>query len=103
MTAKCVNPACGTPFRYLRGGKLFLVDSPTTIEDLPQIGSMSNTARFSEFFWLCEQCCHSLRIVVEKSGEIMLVGPSQRLAIAGRKPPRPDRALASAAPESRLA
>ena len=58
---------------------------------------MSNTAQIAEFFWLCEQCCQFLTIVVEKSGEIMLLGDSQRLPISGRKPPRPDPALAPAA------
>ena len=28
MIAKCANPDCNVAFRYLRGGKLFLLDIP---------------------------------------------------------------------------
>jgi hypothetical protein len=83
MTAKCVNPACATPFRYLRGRRLFLVDSPTDPAALVNLGAMTSAAHFSEFFWLCENCCQSMHVVVEKSGEVILLAGS-----ASAYPPR---------------
>ena len=81
MVATCVNPACATPFRYLRGGRLFLVNLPADPGDLSRLGAMTNAAQFSEFFWLCEHCCLTMRIVVDKSGEAILLKGSERQAI----------------------
>ena len=103
MTAKCVNPACGAPFRYLRGGKLFLVDSLAISQDVSRISSMSNIPRTSEFFWLCEKCCNSMRVVVEKSGEVVLVGGSERQRIVARKRPQAQREPAAVSGESNVA
>jgi hypothetical protein len=75
MVTHCVNPACDTPFRYLRGGRLFLVDSPA----LPggNHHSRPNPFRVSEFFWLCEECSESMRIILDKSGDVVLVAGEQ--------------------------
>jgi hypothetical protein len=102
MTTKCVNPACSAPFRYLRGGKLFLVDSPAMVQDVSRISSMSNMPHTSEFFWLCEKCCRSMRFALEKSGDVVLVGRSERQRITLRKSAQADRALVLVSGESNL-
>ena len=33
MVVKCANPSCGVKFRYLRGGKLFLLEMPPFVPD----------------------------------------------------------------------
>lgn len=81
MIAKCVNPACGTPFRYLRGGRLYLVDFPAAAAEMTNPNPMTNGTHFSEFFWLCEECCQSMQIVVEKSGDVILLAGSERQTV----------------------
>ena len=103
MTAKCVNPPCSAPFRYLRGGKLFLVDSATDPADSATLGAMTSAAHFSEFFWLCERCCQNMRIVVEKSGEVILLAGSDRQPILRGKPPQPQTKVAEAACQASIA
>jgi hypothetical protein len=56
MLHKCANPACTTPFRSLREGKLFLAEtfpseSGVVFEDTRQ------KLRRREHFWLCDACC----------------------------------------------
>jgi len=76
MVTHCVNPACDTPFRYLRGGRLFLVDSPSVLQGSNH-DPQSNTVRLSEFFWLCEQCSQSMQIMLDKTGDVVLVAGEQ--------------------------
>jgi len=65
MVTKCANPSCGTFFRYLRGGKLFLLEMPPL---MPRSSQADNEIQFSkhgphnEYFWLCEQCAKDMTI-----------------------------------------
>jgi len=72
MTTKCVNPACGVPFRYLRGGKLFLVDRPGDSHGGDPAGAMTDGSRVSEFFYLCEACCKTMQVILDKGGAVVL-------------------------------
>lgn len=71
MTTKCVNPACGVPFRYLRGGRLFLVDRPSDARDRDE-SPMTDGSRISEFFYLCENCCKIMQVILDKGGAVVL-------------------------------
>jgi hypothetical protein len=76
MIAKCANPDCNIAFRYLRGGKLFLLDIPN---DSPR-----DATHRREYFWLCDQCSATMKVVVNKSGEAAisgLPGPGPNLAL----------------------
>jgi hypothetical protein len=70
MVRNCANPSCNASFHYLRGGKLFLVD-------LPQGPASEDVAmrphRTSEYFWLCDQCCRHMTVMVDEKGEIAVV------------------------------
>jgi hypothetical protein len=80
MVTRCVNPTCDTPFRYLRGGRLFLVDCPS----VPNTNShhpAPKTVRASEFFWLCEECSQSMSIIVDKSGSVVLLAGDKPLQV----------------------
>ncbi len=67
MIAKCANPDCNVAFLYLRGGKLFLLD-------ISRNSRHEGTQR-CEYFWLCDQCSATMKVVVNESGEAAIAGP----------------------------
>jgi len=69
MVTKCANPACGEPFRYLRGGKLFLVDLLRSSAGPGNGRPVTHQNRTAEYFWLCDQCCSMLTVVVDRNGK----------------------------------
>lgn len=69
MVTKCANPSCGASFRYLRGGKLFLVDLPRFSCAPGGERGTAPTGRTAEYFWLCDQCCAEMTVVVDGSGQ----------------------------------
>lgn len=61
MVAKCVNPYCNRPFRYLGHGKLFVTEYPPTLAS-----GLSPHARTREHFWLCEECAKSMTVAIRR-------------------------------------
>jgi hypothetical protein len=61
MLSKCANPACSQPFRYLRDGKLFEIETNAT-SDSSAVGERKPSRRV-EFFWLCGQCSTELMVI----------------------------------------
>lgn len=61
MLSKCANPACSTPFRYLRDGKLFEIESGVGSEN-STFGAKKPNRRV-EFFWLCGQCSADFTVI----------------------------------------
>ena len=68
MVTKCANPSCGALFHYLRSGKLFLVDLPRFSSGTGGERGGTLSGRTAEYFWLCDQCCAELTVVVDGSG-----------------------------------
>lgn len=64
MLAKCANPSCSTPFRYLETGKLF------RLENDPR---ESGRAQKPEYFWLCHKCSKKLTLRLDESSAVRLV------------------------------
>ena len=61
MLAKCVNPFCNRPFRYMGQGKLFVTEYP------PTVASRFNLrGRTREHFWLCEECAPMMTVAVRR-------------------------------------
>lgn len=58
MLAKCMNPNCSAPFRYLRDGRLFNLEIPVRPD------GASRACRV-ERFWLCDECASSLTVVLK--------------------------------------
>jgi hypothetical protein len=56
MLAKCANPSCSHPFRYLHEGKLYRMEWLQAND-----GFRPN----SEWFWLCDQCSSQMTLRVE--------------------------------------
>ncbi len=79
MITKCANPVCGTPFRYFRGGRLFLIDGSCRVTNVLGEGPVSQrTARNPEYFWLCEQCCPTMAVDLDNNGRasVILASPT---------------------------
>jgi hypothetical protein len=82
MVAMCANPLCGAPFRYFRGGKLFLVDASRSRVNVPREESAKRTQRKSEHFWLCGGCCSTMAIDLDNDGRVS-VRSLQSAAVGG--------------------
>lgn len=54
MLGRCSNPSCSAPFRYLRDGKLFRLETDPK----------ARTSKPSklEYFWLCDHCSPSMSL-----------------------------------------
>jgi len=61
MVAKCINPYCNRPFRYLGHGKLFVTEYPPTLAS-----GIILHSRTREHFWLCEECAQSMTVAVRR-------------------------------------
>ena len=70
MLSKCANPACSTPFRYLRDGKLFEVESHRPVK---AAADHAKPVRSIEFFWLCGQCSAELTVVNDDQNGVITV------------------------------
>jgi hypothetical protein len=57
VLSKCLNPACSTPFRYFRDGRIFNIETASC----SQSGAR---ARRREFFWLCGACATTMKVTV---------------------------------------
>jgi hypothetical protein len=67
MLSKCANPACFAPFRYLRDGKLFEIETQAGKEDS---GSPKKPIRKVEYFWLCGECSPKLVVVKNNANRV---------------------------------
>jgi hypothetical protein len=68
MVAKCVNPYCNRPFRYLGQGKLFVTEYPPTLAS-----GINLRGRTREHFWLCDECARIMTIAVRREHGGVLV------------------------------
>ncbi len=79
MLYKCANEACHTPFRRLREGKLFQVETEYFAD-----GQRSQTARRNrpwhrvEHYWLCDACAPYVTLAFDQhKGVITVPLPNQ--------------------------
>jgi hypothetical protein len=59
MLSKCLNPSCSRPFRFMHEGRVFQLEIPTRMAGSDSVG------RLTEYFWLCAQCCATLKVVMK--------------------------------------
>jgi hypothetical protein len=98
MVKTCANPACATPFRYWRGGKLFRCDIKAPSEpcrDVPHQICQPKPIRSSVFFWLCEKCCSSMTLSFDPHTGLSIV-PMRSAKREGNMIGRPERQELSA-------
>ena len=67
MVSKCANQSCGSSFRYFRGGKLFLVEPPSSSSAAIEL-EFQEPRRQSEYFWLCKACALAMTVTVDRQG-----------------------------------
>ena len=82
MLGKCANPSCNVPFRYLRGGKLFLVDAAPGKPGDHVDGFDRHRPHRAKYFWLCDDCASTLSVAVSREG-VAVVQPRERALAVG--------------------
>ncbi len=60
MLAKCANPTCFAPFRYLHEGKLFRLDLGAGPP-----GTNGHAPRQVQYFWLCDDCARRMTLEMQ--------------------------------------
>ncbi len=76
MIAKCANPECGAPFRYLREGRLFEVDLDAAGHRVVgpfRIAENGGPPHRLEHFWLCGACCRRLTLAIDPQHGVVTV------------------------------
>jgi hypothetical protein len=66
MLNKCANPSCGCSFRYLRSGRLFLIENGSGSNG-HRLSSRDGTRRI-QYFWLCERCAPTMIVQLDGAG-----------------------------------
>lgn len=77
MLHKCANPDCPVPFRSLREGKLFLVE--TFPSDIATVNGNRRKVRRREHFWLCNACSGHFTLRFDSTLGMLTVPLSERL------------------------
>lgn len=66
MLYKRANEACSTPFRKLREGKLFQVETEYFAGDVSMTGRRGRPGREIEHYWLCDSCSPYVTLTVDR-------------------------------------
>jgi hypothetical protein len=74
MLSKCANPACSTPFVYLREGKLFLRKPMTDSSGTPGPAAATRP----EYFWLCGPCSEDFTVAEHPALGAQVVGKKSK-------------------------
>lgn len=88
MVAKCANPVCCAPFRYLHLGRVFRIEIRGHSGN--ESGYGDNCSSRVEHYWLCHVCSTSLTLAVQ-AGKVVTrpLHPAPRapgsFAAAGRR------------------
>lgn len=70
MLNTCANPNCREPFRYLRDGKLFRLQTDVK-------GSSSEISN-PQYFWLCFRCAKTMSLRLTGDGEVVVTHTPQQ-------------------------
>ena len=75
MLCKCANEACNTPFRRLREGKLFQVETEYFGERGPSGASTRKPRpwRRVEHYWLCDACSPFVTLTFDRNRGVITV------------------------------
>ena len=68
MIAKCANPECSKPFRYLHEGRLFVLSSSAKAQS-QEVGGDSRV----KYAWLCHGCAATLAVQFEAGRGLRVV------------------------------
>jgi hypothetical protein len=78
VVSNCANPACATPLRYLRDGRLYQfevksLDNPGANPLDSENGNKKRSSRQVWHFWLCGQCSSNLTLKFDQRGGLKLI------------------------------
>ena len=76
MVSNCANPACATPLRYLRDGRLFQFEVKALAANGSETASHPGKKTLSRqvwLYWLCGQCSVSMTLQFEGSAGLKVV------------------------------
>ena len=75
MLSKCANPGCTNTFRYLREGKLFLIEPASARIKRESSGPLQGTGspRAIDYIWLCSACCRDLTVFIDREDNVRIV------------------------------
>jgi hypothetical protein len=75
MLYKCANEACNTPFRRLREGKLFQVETEYFAGrgPSPALSRRARPWRRIEHYWLCDACSHFVTLTFDRERGVVTV------------------------------
>jgi hypothetical protein len=75
MLYKCANEACSTPFRRLREGKLFQVETEYFSGTGPPAESSRRTRKGHriEHYWLCDACSPFVTLTFDRQRGVITV------------------------------
>jgi hypothetical protein len=65
MVGNCSNPSCSAPFRYLRDGKLFRLETDPRVR--------TRKPNRLEYYWLCDRCSHGMSLRIDDRGNVLPV------------------------------
>lgn len=108
MKTTCANKSCGAELKYLRGGRLFLMErrpsgststnslycAVSSESDSFETPAQSTTSRLKaavtmrRYFWLCESCSQKYTIQRWSENGIELAPRAKRVQIAAAALPR---------------
>jgi len=72
VVSNCANPACATPLRYLRDGRIYQFE----VRSAPQTGTAVARklgARRVWHFWLCGRCSSSLTLTFDQMEGLQII------------------------------
>ena len=76
MVETCANPACSEKFRRLSEGRIVVIEVQANDEK-------SQNARQLQYFWLCNSCCHTMTVMLDRSKGVLVVPlPESGTAVA---------------------
>jgi hypothetical protein len=75
MLYKCANESCSVPFRRLREGKLFQVETEYSVGHGPASSSAKKArpARRVEHYWLCDACSPFVTLTFDQGRGVITV------------------------------
>jgi hypothetical protein len=86
MISKCANPECGSPFRYLREGRLFQFELGKSNKNSPafRLVSPKKPPARVEHFWLCGECSVRMTLTADQAKGVIVIPlkPDARRAAA---------------------
>jgi hypothetical protein len=86
MITKCANQSCSQPFRYFRGGKLFIVDVGSNGQSAGA-NATDRTPLKLEHFWLCELCSATMTLVLGQDRTATVIATREEVQSAEERRP----------------